>query len=157
MFNRLMTSLFGSRNDRVLRQLNKAVAQIATLEPAMQALSDAELRARTEQFKQRLNDGQTLEQILPDAFATVREASVRVLGLRPYDVQMIGGMVLNNGRIAEMRTGEGKTLVGTLSVYLNALEGKGVHGAQRRCGLAGHEPQRQGRSLQRRHHLRHQQ
>ncbi len=127
MFNRLMTSLFGSRNDRVLRQLNKAVAQIAMLEPAMQALSDAELRARTQQFKQRLSEGQTLEQILPDAFATVREASVRVLGLRPYDVQMIGGMVLNNGRIAEMRTGEGKTLVGTLSVYLNALEGKGVH------------------------------
>ena len=127
MFNRLMTSLFGSRNDRVLRQLHKNVAQIATLEPAMQALSDAELRARTDQFKQRLAEGQTLEQVLPDAFATVREASVRVLGLRHYDVQMIGGMVLNMGRIAEMRTGEGKTLVATLAVYLNALEGKGVH------------------------------
>jgi preprotein translocase subunit SecA len=127
MFNRLMTSLFGSRNDRVLRQLTKTVAQIAALEPAMKAMSDAELRARTDQFKQRLAEGQTLEQILPDAFATVREASVRVLGLRHYDVQMIGGMVLNMGRIAEMRTGEGKTLVGTLSVYLNALEGKGVH------------------------------
>ena len=127
MFNRLMTSLFGSRNDRVLRQLHKVVAQIATLEPAMQALSDADLRARTEQFKQRLKDGQSLDQILPEAFATVREASVRVLGLRHYDVQMIGGMVLNMGRIAEMRTGEGKTLVGTLAVYLNALEGKGVH------------------------------
>ena len=127
MFNRLMTSLFGSRNDRVLRQLTKVVAQIAALEPAMQALSDADLRARTEQFKQRLKDGQSLDQILPEAFATVREASVRVLGLRHYDVQMIGGMVLNMGRIAEMRTGEGKTLVGTLAVYLNALEGKGVH------------------------------
>ena len=127
MFNRLMTSLFGSRNDRVLRQLQKAVAQIAALEPAMQALSDAELRARTELFKQRLANNETLEQVLPDAFATVREASVRVLGLRHYDVQMIGGMVLNTGRIAEMRTGEGKTLVGTLAVYLNALEGKGVH------------------------------
>ncbi|WP_257384894.1 preprotein translocase subunit SecA [Tahibacter caeni] len=127
MFNRLMTSLFGSRNDRVLRQLNKVVAQIAALEPAMQALSDAELRARTDLFKQRLAEGQTLDQILPDAFATVREASVRVLGLRHYDVQMIGGMVLNMGRIAEMRTGEGKTLVATLAVYLNALEGKGVH------------------------------
>lgn len=127
MFNRLMTSLFGSRNDRVLRQLNKNVAQITALEPTMQALSDAELRARTDQFKQRIADGQTLEQILPDAFATVREASVRVLGLRHYDVQMIGGMVLNMGRIAEMRTGEGKTLVATLAVYLNALEGKGVH------------------------------
>jgi preprotein translocase subunit SecA len=127
MFNRLMTSLFGSRNDRVLRQLNKVVAQIAALEPAMQALSDAELRARTDLFKQRLAEGQTLDQILPDAFATVREASSRVLGLRHYDVQMIGGMVLNMGRIAEMRTGEGKTLVATLAVYLNALEGKGVH------------------------------
>lgn len=127
MFNRLMTSLFGSRNDRVLRQLNKVVAQIAALEPAMQALSDADLRARTEQFKQRLGNGETLDQVLPEAFATVREASVRVLGLRHYDVQMIGGMVLNTGRIAEMRTGEGKTLVGTLAVYLNALEGKGVH------------------------------
>ena len=127
MFNRLMTSLFGSRNDRVLRQLNKVVAQIAALEPAMQALSDAELRARTDMFKQRLAEGQTLDQILPEAFATVREASSRVLGLRHYDVQMIGGMVLNMGRIAEMRTGEGKTLVATLAVYLNALEGKGVH------------------------------
>ncbi|WP_386067623.1 preprotein translocase subunit SecA [Tahibacter sp. UC22_41] len=127
MFNRLMTSLFGSRNDRVLRQLHKVVAQIAALEPAMQALSDAELRARTDQFKQRLAEGQTLDQVLAEAFATVREASVRVLGLRHYDVQMIGGMVLNMGRIAEMRTGEGKTLVATLAVYLNALEGKGVH------------------------------
>ena len=116
MFNRLMTSLFGSRNDRVLRQLHKVVAQIAALEPAMQALSDAELRARTDQFKQRLAEGQTLDQVLAEAFATVREASVRVLGLRHYDVQMIGGMVLNMGRIAEMRTGEGKTLVATLAV-----------------------------------------
>jgi len=127
MFNRLLTSLFGSRNERVLRQLNKAVAQINALEPQLQALGDAELRAKTDEFKQRLATGQTLDQILPEAFATVREASRRVLGLRHYDVQLIGGMVLHMGRIAEMRTGEGKTLVATLPVYLNALEGKGVH------------------------------
>jgi preprotein translocase subunit SecA len=127
MFNRLMTSLFGSRNDRVLRQLQKNVVQINALEPAMQKLSDAELRAKTEEFRERLKNGQTLADVLPEAFAVVREASVRVLGLRHYDVQMIGGMVLNERRIAEMRTGEGKTLVGTLPVYLNALEGKGVH------------------------------
>ena len=127
MLNRLLTGLFGSRNERVLKQLNKTVAQINALEPKLQALSDAELRARTDEFKRRLAEGATLDSILPEAFATVREASVRVLGLRHYDVQMIGGMVLHGGRIAEMRTGEGKTLVGTLPVYLNALEGKGVH------------------------------
>ncbi|MDC8012579.1 preprotein translocase subunit SecA [Tahibacter soli] len=127
MFNRLMTSLFGSRNERVLRQLQKTVVQINALEPGLQKLSDAELRAKTEEFRERLKNGQTLTDVLPEAFAVVREASVRVLGLRHYDVQMIGGMVLNERRIAEMRTGEGKTLVGTLPVYLNALEGKGVH------------------------------
>lgn len=127
MFNRLMTSLFGSRNERVLRQLQKTVVQINALEPGLQKLSDAELRAKTEEFRERLKNGQSLTDVLPEAFAVVREASVRVLGLRHYDVQMIGGMVLNERRIAEMRTGEGKTLVGTLPVYLNALEGKGVH------------------------------
>ncbi|UXI67707.1 preprotein translocase subunit SecA [Tahibacter amnicola] len=127
MFNRLMTSLFGSRNERVLRQLNKNVAQINALEPAMKALSDAELKGKTDEFKKRLQEGQTLDQLLPEAFAVCREASTRVLGLRHYDVQLIGGMVLHSGRIAEMRTGEGKTLVGTLAVYLNALDGKGVH------------------------------
>ncbi|MEO8671523.1 MAG: preprotein translocase subunit SecA, partial [Tahibacter sp.] len=127
MLNRLMTSLFGSRNERVMRQLSKSVAQINALESAMQALSDADLRDKTAEFRKRVSEGQTLDQILPEAFAVVREGSQRVLGLRHYDVQMIGGMVLNSGRIAEMRTGEGKTLVGTLAVYLNALEGKGVH------------------------------
>ena len=127
MLNRLLTGLFGSRNERVLKQLNKTVAQINALEPQMKSLSDDALRAKTDEFKRRIAEGATIDQLLPEAFAVVREASVRVLGLRHYDVQLIGGMVLHSGKIAEMRTGEGKTLVGTLPVYLNALEGKGVH------------------------------
>ncbi len=127
MFNRILTGIFGSRNERLLRQMNKTVAKINAHEPALKALSDADLRAKTDAFKQRLAAGQTLDQILPEAFAVVRETSRRVLGLRHYDVQLIGGMVLHAGKIAEMRTGEGKTLVATLPVYLNALEGKGVH------------------------------
>jgi preprotein translocase subunit SecA len=127
MLNRILTGIFGSRNERLLRQMNKTVAKINALEPGLQALADADLKAKTDQLKQRLRSGETLEQILPEAFAVVREASRRVLGLRHYDVQLIGGMVLNSGKIAEMRTGEGKTLVATLPVYLNALEGKGVH------------------------------
>jgi hypothetical protein len=127
MFNSVLTRIFGSRNERVLRQLGKSVAKINALEPQFQALSDDELRGKTDEFKKRLADGATLDSLLPEAFATVREAARRVLGLRPYDVQLIGGMVLHMGRIAEMRTGEGKTLVATLPVYLNALEGKGVH------------------------------
>ncbi len=127
MFNRALTSLFGSRNERVLRQLSKTVARINALEPEFAALGDDALRGKTDEFKQRLAAGETLDKLLPEAFATVREAARRVLGMRPYDVQLIGGMVLHMGKIAEMRTGEGKTLVGTLPVYLNALEGKGVH------------------------------
>ncbi|AFC84869.1 preprotein translocase subunit SecA [Frateuria aurantia] len=127
MFNRALTRLFGSRNERVLRQLSKPVARINALEPEFEQLSDDLLRAKTEQFRQRLAAGESLDALLPEAFATVREAARRVLGMRHYDVQMIGGMVLHSGRIAEMRTGEGKTLVGTLPVYLNALAGKGVH------------------------------
>ena len=127
MLNRILTGIFGSRNERLLRQMNKTVAKINALEPGLQALADADLQAKTGELKQRLGKGETLEQILPEAFAVVREASRRVLGLRLYDVQLIGGMVLNSGKIAEMRTGEGKTLVATLPVYLNALEGKGVH------------------------------
>ena len=127
MFNRALTSLFGSRNERVLRQLSKTVARINALEPDMEKLGDDALRAKTDAFKQRIAAGETLDKLLPEAFAVVREAAKRVLGLRHYDVQMIGGMVLHQGKIAEMRTGEGKTLVGTLPVYLNALEGKGVH------------------------------
>ncbi|MGY0560281.1 preprotein translocase subunit SecA [Luteimonas sp. A277] len=127
MLNRLLTSVFGSRNERQLKQLQKLVDKINALEEQMKALPDAELQAKTPEFQQRIANGETLDQVLPEAFAVCREASVRVLGMRHYDVQLIGGMVLHMGRIAEMRTGEGKTLVGTLPTYLNALEGKGVH------------------------------
>ncbi|TAL87473.1 MAG: preprotein translocase subunit SecA [Rhodanobacter sp.] len=127
MFNRAMTSLFGSRNERVLRQLSRSVTRINALEPEFEKLSDEALRAKTDDFKRRIAEGDTLEKLLPEAFAVVREAAKRTLGMRHYDVQLIGGMVLHQGKIAEMRTGEGKTLVGTLPVYLNALAGNGVH------------------------------
>ncbi len=127
MFNQLLTKLFGSRNERVLRQYQKDIQRINQLEPETQALSDEALKAKTQEFKTRYADGESLEKLLPEAFAVCREASIRTLGLRHYDVQLIGGMVLNAGKIAEMRTGEGKTLVATLAVYLNALSGKGVH------------------------------
>jgi preprotein translocase subunit SecA len=127
MFNRALTSLFGSRNERVLRQLSKTVTRINALESDFEKLSDEALRDKTAEFRQRVADGEPLDKLLPEAFAVVREAAKRVLDLRHYDVQLIGGMVLHMGKIAEMRTGEGKTLVGTLPVYLNALEGKGVH------------------------------
>ncbi|HET9817673.1 MAG TPA: preprotein translocase subunit SecA [Rhodanobacteraceae bacterium] len=123
----ILKNLLGSRNERVLRQMSKAVARISALEPEMQSLNDDALRAKTAEFKQRIANGESLDKILPEAFAVVREASQRVIGMRHYDVQMIGGIVLHQGKIAEMRTGEGKTLVATLPVYLNALEGKGVH------------------------------
>ncbi len=127
MFNRLLTSIFGSRNDRLVKQLGGIVKKINALEPQMEALSDADLQAKTAEFRQRIAGGESLDKVLPEAFAVCREASKRVLGMRHYDVQLIGGMVLHLGKIAEMRTGEGKTLVATLPVYLNALEGKGVH------------------------------
>ncbi|MFZ9311135.1 MAG: DEAD/DEAH box helicase, partial [Arenimonas sp.] len=127
MFNQLLTKLFGSRNERVLRQYQKNIARINQLEEGLKALDDAALKAKTGEFKQRIEKGESLDQLLPEAFAVCREASIRTLGLRHYDVQLIGGMVLHSGRIAEMRTGEGKTLVATLPVYLNALSGKGVH------------------------------
>ncbi|MCC6756634.1 MAG: preprotein translocase subunit SecA [Arenimonas sp.] len=127
MLNQLLTKLFGSRNERVLRQYQKSVQRINQLEDGLKALDDETLKAKTAEFKQRVAVGESLDQILPEAFAVCREASVRALGLRHYDVQLIGGMVLHSGRIAEMRTGEGKTLVATLAVYLNALSGKGVH------------------------------
>jgi len=127
MLNRALTRVFGSRNERVLRQLSRQVARINALEPEMQKLDDVQLRAKTDEFRKRVTEGEALDKLLPEAFAAVREASKRVLGLRHYDVQLIGGMVLHMGKIAEMRTGEGKTLVATLPVYLNALESKGVH------------------------------
>jgi len=127
MFVKLLTKMFGSRNDRLLKQMGKEVTKINALEPILEALSDEELKAKTSEFKERLTNGETLEQILPEAFAVVREASKRVFGMRHFDVQLIGGMVLNDGKIAEMRTGEGKTLTATLPSYLNALTGNGVH------------------------------
>jgi preprotein translocase subunit SecA len=127
MFVSLMTKLFGSRNDRLLKQMQKEVSKINALEPVFEALSDEELKAKTTEFKERVEKGEELDAILPEAFAVVREASKRVFGMRHFDVQMIGGMVLNSGKIAEMRTGEGKTLTATLPSYLNALTGKGVH------------------------------
>ncbi|MCC7219582.1 MAG: preprotein translocase subunit SecA, partial [Candidatus Contendobacter sp.] len=123
----ILKTIFGSRNDRVIRQMRKAAEKINALEPRIAALSDLGLRTKTEEFKARLTKGETLDALLPEAFAVVREASKRTLDMRHFDVQLIGGIVLHEGKIAEMRTGEGKTLVATLSVYLNALAGKGVH------------------------------
>jgi preprotein translocase subunit SecA len=119
--------IFGSSNDRRIKGLRPRATEISLLEPQVQRLSDSELKAKTDEFRQKLANGATLDSILPEAFAVVREAAKRAIGLRPFDVQLIGGMVLHSGSIAEMRTGEGKTLVATLPVYLNALEGKGVH------------------------------
>ena len=127
MFGGFAKSIFGSSNDRYVRSLRKIVDQVNALEPTISAMSDDELRNQTAIFKGRLENGAGLDDLLPEAFATVREAAMRVLGQRHYDVQLIGGIVLHRGEIAEMRTGEGKTLVATLAVYLNALEGKGVH------------------------------
>jgi preprotein translocase subunit SecA len=127
MFGAIAKTLFGSSNDRYVKSLRKTVEQIAAFEPTISALSDDELAAQTVKFRARLDEGAKLDDLLPEAFATVREAAIRTLGQRHYDVQMIGGIVLHRGEIAEMRTGEGKTLVATLATYLNALEGKGVH------------------------------
>ncbi|RST31222.1 preprotein translocase subunit SecA [Sphingomonas ginkgonis] len=127
MLAALAKSIFGSSNDRYVRSLGKIVDSIASFEPSVSALSDDELRGQTERFRARLDQGEKLDDLLPEAFATVREAAKRVLGQRHYDVQMIGGIALHRGEIAEMRTGEGKTLVATLATYLNALPGTGVH------------------------------
>ncbi|MDH4561640.1 preprotein translocase subunit SecA [Pseudomonas sp. BN411] len=127
MFAPLLKKLFGSKNEREVKRMAKAVQAINAFEEQMVALSDDQLRAKTEEFKARLAKGETLDQLLPEAFAVAREAGKRVMGMRHFDVQLIGGMTLHEGKIAEMRTGEGKTLVGTLAVYLNALSGKGVH------------------------------
>lgn len=127
MVGKLFKKIFGSRNERLVKAMRKIVAQINELESGLQSLSDEQLKAKTDEFRQRLEQGEELNAILPEAFATVREASQRALGLRHYDVQMIGGMVLHDGKISEMRTGEGKTLMSTLPAYLNALSGKGVH------------------------------
>lgn len=127
MLNKLLKSIFGSKNERELKRMGKNVVRINALEPAMQALSDEQLKAKTQEYRDRFKKGETLDDLLPEAFATVREASRRVMNMRHFDVQLIGGMSLHEGRIAEMRTGEGKTLVSTLPSYLHALAGKGVH------------------------------
>jgi len=127
MLNALFTKLFGSRNDRVVKKMGRVVDRVNAFEDAFKALSDEELKAKTTELRQHFTDGKTLDDLLPEAFATVREASVRALGLRHYDVQLIGGIVLHEGMISEMKTGEGKTLMATLACYLNALSGKSVH------------------------------
>ncbi len=124
---KLLSRIFGTRNERLIRRMAKVVTKINALEPSIKALSDDALKAKTAELRQRVSAGASLNDILPEAFAVVREASVRTLGLRHFDVQLIGGMVLHDGKISEMRTGEGKTLTGTLAVYLNALSGRGVH------------------------------
>lgn len=141
----LLKKIFGTRNDRLLKQLRRQVNQINALEPQMQALSDAELQAKTDDFRARVQAGATLDSILSEAFAVVREAGVRVFGMRHFDVQLIGGMVLHSGKIAEMRTGEGKTLMATLPVYLNALTGRGVHVVTVNDYLARRDAQWMGR------------
>jgi preprotein translocase subunit SecA len=127
MFFDLLTKVFGSKNEREIKRVQPLVEQVNALEPEVQALSDAELQARTPAFRERLKNGEPLDDLLPEAFAAVREASIRVTGMRHFDVQLIGGIMLHRGRIAEMKTGEGKTLVATLPTYLNALTGGGVH------------------------------
>ena len=123
----VVKKVFGTENDRKLKKLRPIVSKINALEPQFVALSDKQLKAKTGEFKQRLADGETLDDLMVEAFATVREAAKRTLGQRHYDVQLIGGVTLHRGEIAEMRTGEGKTLVSTLAAYLNALNGEGVH------------------------------
>src|SRR5689334_6297896 len=127
MIDAVLAKIFGTANEREIKATQPLIASINALEPELQQLSDAELAARTAEFKQQISNGATLDDILAPAFATVREAGRRMLNMRHFDVQLIGGVILHRGKIAEMKTGEGKTLVATLPVYLNALEGKGVH------------------------------
>jgi preprotein translocase subunit SecA len=127
MIQKLLAKVVGTQNERELKRLRPLVAEINALEPSIQALSDEALRQKTVEFRERLGKGETLNDLMPEAFAVVREAGRRVLNMRHFDVQLVGGAVLHAGKIAEMKTGEGKTLVATLPAYLNALEGKGVH------------------------------
>ncbi|MFU8818682.1 MAG: preprotein translocase subunit SecA [Desulfurivibrio sp.] len=145
MLANLLKKMFGSQNERLLKTMQPTVERINALEPEIKALDDAALVAKTAEFRQRLAEGATVDELLPEAFAVVREASVRVLGLRHFDVQLIGGMVLHQGRIAEMKTGEGKTLVATLAVYLNALSGRGVHVVTVNDYLAGRDSEWMGK------------
>jgi preprotein translocase subunit SecA len=145
MIASLFTKIFGSRNERLLRKYRPVVARINALEAELSALSDEALTGKTAEFRQRLDNGQTLDDLLPEAFAVVREASKRVHGMRHFDVQLVGGIMLHSGKIAEMRTGEGKTLTATLPVYLNALAGKGVHVVTVNDYLASRDAEMMGR------------
>jgi len=145
MATNLLTKIFGSRNDRLLKTYRKTVERINALEPQFEKLDEAALQAKTAEFRQRLAGGETVEDLLPEAFAAVREASKRVMKMRHFDVQLQGGMSLHNGKISEMRTGEGKTLTATLPVYLNALAGKGVHVVTVNDYLANRDAQWMGR------------
>ena len=127
MITKFLTKIFGSRNQRLLKTYGRTVERINALEASMKALSDAALRARTDEFRKRFADGETLDDLMPEAFAVVREAGVRTLKMRHFDVQLLGGMVLHAGKIAELRTGEGKTLMSTLPAYLHAIAGRGGH------------------------------
>ncbi|HLS48365.1 MAG TPA: DEAD/DEAH box helicase, partial [Actinomycetaceae bacterium] len=141
----ILSKILRMGEGRVLKQLDAVVAQVNTLEEDAQSLTDEELRARTDEFKERLDAGETLDDLLPEAFATVREAAVRTLGQRHFDVQIMGGAALHRGNIAEMKTGEGKTLVATLPAYLNALTGKGVHVVTVNDYLASYQSELMGR------------
>ncbi|MEJ2314941.1 MAG: preprotein translocase subunit SecA [Nitrospirota bacterium] len=139
MVQLFLKKIFGTKNEREIKRLSPLVDKVSSIEPSVSALSDSELKAKTDEFRRRLANGETLDDILPEAFAVVREASKRVLGMRHFDVQIMGGIVLHEGKIAEMKTGEGKTLVATLPVYLNAIEGKGVHVVTVNDYLAGRD------------------
>ena len=145
MATNLLTKIFGSRNDRLLKQYRKTVDRINAMEPQLEGLTDEQLRGKTQEFKARVAAGETLDAVLPEAFAVVREGSKRVMKMRHFDVQMLGGMSLHNGKISEMGTGEGKTLTATLPVYLNALTGKGVHVVTVNDYLANRDAQWMGR------------
>src|SRR3954466_8496748 len=145
MATNLLTKIFGSRNDRLLKQYRRTVEQINALEPQLEKLSDEELRAKTPELRERLAQGTSVDDVLPEAFAVVREASRRTMKMRHFDVQLMGGIALHQGKIAEMRTGEGKTLTATLPVYLNALSGKGVHVVTVNDYLANRDAQWMGR------------
>ena len=143
-----LTKIFGSRNDRLLKSYRKTVERINALEASYAMLTDEQLQAKTAEFRQRLANGESLDALLPEAFATVREASKRVMKMRHFDVQLMGGIALHQGKIAEMRTGEGKTLTATLPVYLNALTGKGVHVVTVNDYLANRDAQWMGKLYQ---------
>ncbi|MDZ4130092.1 MAG: preprotein translocase subunit SecA, partial [Hydrogenophaga sp.] len=145
MATNFLTKLFGSRNDRLLKTYRKTVERINGLEAEFEKLSDDEIRGKTESFKQRIAQGESLDSVLPEAFAVVREGSKRAMKMRHFDVQLVGGLALHHGKVAEMRTGEGKTLTATLPVYLNALTGKGVHVVTVNDYLASRDAQWMGR------------